>query len=533
MRHRDNSTSAAVLSTVALLLCCALNADAGSPHDPAKTATIYVHGFDPDGANHVGVYGDHSFDALLDDVAGLVGLPTINQGGGVLNANVLAATTYYGDTPPRYYTAEDVADLQAVTAQYGGGIPRYAMIVAKYAEYVMDLSGAQQVNIVSASMGSFVSRWLIEKNVEGLAGQGRIARWLTLEGVVCGNWAASQNELVDLFELFQTPTIDVEQMDYNWIEANLHSPRTEADNVLYSNILVGQTASTRDTANNGGLTTLMILYGQFQPNDGVQGAFDAFFHSMTAPSRLEGLPPALSYHHVNHYEVIDHVPVWINAATFLTQRKRVTVTMTRVQVNDISEPDDFFFDFTPAEIVFESWVYSPAAGARWGVSGPMSARHVDGASSPIYYYNDNGETQFPNHIVFDDLLLEEETELALDLSAVEIDWDARYGVFEPLPREYDELGGGSITVPVTGPGTYTFVSRNWNADFAVSVYDYPFPIGVILADLDNDGVVDAADLLLLLGAWGPCDDCDDCEADFDDDCIVGTPDLLRLLGDWG
>ena len=55
----------------------------------------------------------------------------------------------------------------------------------------------------------------------------------------------------------------------------------------------------------------------------------------------------------------------------------------------------------------------------------------------------------------------------------------------------------------------------------------------ILGDIDGDGIVGTGDLLLLLGAWGPCDDCNDCAADLDNDCSVGTGDLLLLLGNWG
>jgi len=49
-------------------------------------------------------------------------------------------------------------------------------------------------------------------------------------------------------------------------------------------------------------------------------------------------------------------------------------------------------------------------------------------------------------------------------------------------------------------------------------------------DLDDDGRVDFDDLLLLLGAWGPCPD--DCRPDINDDGHVGFPDLLLLLANW-
>jgi len=51
-------------------------------------------------------------------------------------------------------------------------------------------------------------------------------------------------------------------------------------------------------------------------------------------------------------------------------------------------------------------------------------------------------------------------------------------------------------------------------------------------DLDGDDVVGVSDLLILLGAWGACDNPDDCPADFDEDGTVGVSDLLTLLGNW-
>ena len=60
-----------------------------------------------------------------------------------------------------------------------------------------------------------------------------------------------------------------------------------------------------------------------------------------------------------------------------------------------------------------------------------------------------------------------------------------------------------------------------------------FNVGGVLGDLDGDGSVGTSDLLILLAAWGPCDDCGNCPADLDGDCSVGTSDLLILLSNWG
>lgn len=51
-------------------------------------------------------------------------------------------------------------------------------------------------------------------------------------------------------------------------------------------------------------------------------------------------------------------------------------------------------------------------------------------------------------------------------------------------------------------------------------------------DINQDGSVNAADLSILLAAWGACSDCDGCPADLNGDCLVGAPDLSLLLAAW-
>jgi len=63
---------------------------------------------------------------------------------------------------------------------------------------------------------------------------------------------------------------------------------------------------------------------------------------------------------------------------------------------------------------------------------------------------------------------------------------------------------------------------------AVTEFDVAVP-----GDLDGDGSVGVNDLLQLLGAWGDCDDPDNCPEDLDGDGAVGVNDLLTLLGNWG
>lgn len=52
-------------------------------------------------------------------------------------------------------------------------------------------------------------------------------------------------------------------------------------------------------------------------------------------------------------------------------------------------------------------------------------------------------------------------------------------------------------------------------------------------DVNGDGVVNSADLGLLLGAWGACPQPGACPADLTGDSVVNSADLAALLGAWG
>lgn len=53
-----------------------------------------------------------------------------------------------------------------------------------------------------------------------------------------------------------------------------------------------------------------------------------------------------------------------------------------------------------------------------------------------------------------------------------------------------------------------------------------------VADFNRDGAINGADITTILGAWGPCAQCGQCEADLNSDCTVDGGDIAFVLGFW-
>lgn len=89
--------------------------------------------------------------------------------------------------------------------------------------------------------------------------------------------------------------------------------------------------------------------------------------------------------------------------------------------------------------------------------------------------------------------------------------------------------------PVTHSGLLGTEMLDFDGDFIVGPSDVAAfsaaygKAGLRWSDLTGDGHVDAADLAVLLGAWGSAD----CQKDLNGDGAITAADLSILLGDWG
>jgi hypothetical protein len=69
-----------------------------------------------------------------------------------------------------------------------------------------------------------------------------------------------------------------------------------------------------------------------------------------------------------------------------------------------------------------------------------------------------------------------------------------------------------------------------NPGFEFSEANLEFHVTVVSdGDVDGNGVVNTADILAVIGAWGYCDTCME---DLDGDGIVGVSDVLLVIGSW-
>ena len=457
-------TSPCISLLVILSFLIARLASAAGVAPPAETATIVVTGFSSSGASSTGAFGVDVTDATVTDLAATIGRTTGWQT--PLAADQVAVCEYYGSVPPAYYTAQDLADLQAVQTQFGGGVPRYALIMSKFAREVMRRSGAKQVNIIGVSFGGLISRYMVEKDVEGLVSAGKVASWISIEGVVAGNWLASQSNssLEDLLrEAGDISTKDIEHMNYDWLETNLHNPSTEADNPLLGTLPIHFWLATDDNVNNRALT---VASGK--PNDGVVLLRDGFLHDLTAQSQYLGLRPTLSSIHATHEGTKTHEGIRVGVAAQIMGRRRAKVVLREVRVtNDHESSGD-----APAEIVFGARVYSPQGQTLYGVTEPMHELRHDDTNVAVFEVTE-GTSRTLNQVWFDNIILPDETQLLLRSNVDEIDFDTLYGISENLLDPVEGLTDANLTISTTTPGSYEIVTADWRGIVDVTFTDYP------------------------------------------------------------
>ncbi len=428
---------------------------------PDKVATVVVHGFDPSGARTNGMFGADLSKGYVTQLANTLGLPT----GDIAPTapNQIAYSTYYGDQHPPYYTAQDITEVDAA----GNGVPRYALIMAKYIEHVVQRSGAEQANIYAISFGGLISRYMIEKDLEGLASSGKIARWIVIEGLIAGNHGATNGG--DIFEEFyddfyDAPSIDVEHMEYEWVRNHINDPRKTSSSPFLGQFPVHIWLASDDDFNEHFITLLSE-----KANDGVQLIEDSQFENLPPQCLYLGLEPTLSTMHTNHESTKDYEGLRAGIGAQIFGRKRVTIILEEVRAREEFDGDGSGGN---GEYVFGVRVFSPQAQVLYNITNPIHQVRADDASIP-YVEMEQDTSVTVNLKWFDDLVQPNETELRLESNVEEVDGDLIYGIDEEPGEVYEEMDDITQVVSVVTPGRYTLETDEWRALINVHITEYP------------------------------------------------------------
>lgn len=156
--------------------------------------------------------------------------------------------------------------------------------------------------------------------------------------------------------------------------------------------------------------------------------------------------------------------------------------------------------------------------------GPFTAKLADGSTLTYYWYK---FIEQPSIQYFAWQWSESErAQLQSTVESIHKEWNTTTDYIPP-PRDGKglvSLDPAMIVQPPAGceVGWVPFVI----SQTATPVCNHP-------ADINGDGVVDTADLAILLSNWGPCKAGVDCKADLNCDGVVNVDDLAILMAQWG
>lgn len=435
-------------------------------YNPDTTIIVYVHGFDAEGWNSSWLAGDDTTNnvcGLWNDVntlAAVMGRPTWLQN--PTAPNVVCGATYYGSTLPAWYSAQDVAEDNALN---GTQVPQYALRIAKYIRYCLNRAPqATSAHIISASFGTEITRYLIEHNLLNLCGDGKISRWSPVVGVLRGNWMASSGNLTTLARILGiegSDNPDLTKMSYSWVNANI-SANTTLNSPHFGPILINQFTATAD--GDGQLTAI-----NNNPNDSVNMLSDQHFAGYTTTAALHPatdgtlLMPGVAWFRNTHTGIRNNTALWAGLAAAAQGNKRVSIRLSRFKALVTGDS----WPYGKGEWVYSATVVSPRSAVLYGNTQPVSDFAWEDGVSPKHSLAAN-ETIYPNTLLFDMIIPPGETQLHLTFRVAEL--DNMYKFYEVVEFSGNTaMGTFTVTIPTTQDGTITVSNGNLEADLTTTI----------------------------------------------------------------
>ncbi len=418
--------------------------------DDPKTLTVWVHGF---GLNAFGsldkiVYGSErgcsQFLKFLGDYG--EARPCADTPEGAASPIQWTAPEYYGGVPAPWLTPADIAELDAFPYDGADALERYSRIVAKFIRWKLASTGATSVNLACHSMGCLITRVVLERDIEGLVSQGRIARWFTFSGALAGARFA---------RLYDNPTVKqyadlvgMSQADYVILNPDFvvdrgawydHKP-FEGNSPNYHRIFVQHLGGTSPHMSTlGGLSLADVVNPTVAPDDGVLFTQDMYFHSqapggsfVVASGAAE--PSSMAFTNQQHVDMTYADTTGMLGAAALFHRRKVVVTLSEVSViHDL----EGFPDMAPADVALEAEVRYPYVLATFGKDVMATEMKVAQRSAPEWPQAE-GTVQDPGVTIFGGPVFDAMQTIQLDLRLVEVDNYPTAGIVE-IPFKGPEL----------------------------------------------------------------------------------------------
>lgn len=430
----------------------------GKNLDPAHTLFVEVRGFTferyedfPDT-----VYGAVSSGSRLSEtVRELTGRPD----GRIFpfEPNQVVEVEYYGGVPADWMSSEDVADIERFPYASALALQRYALIVAKFLRYRVESTGAEHVGVFCHSMGCHLTRYLIENDLEGLASDQLISRWVTNAGVLAG---------ARLAQLYDNPTVrevgnDIGINTYDFV--HMHPDYVQevsaswdhdiyaADNPLFRGVYVHHLAAAKEELTESiglPLSLLALDNPDREPNDGIVFVADMHFHRQELANRVQALGgerllPSTSYLFIDHLAVGRAREAGLVMAAGLTGDRQVTVRLKQLRLLDDLEGEGSWdlddLGVSPAELVAES---------RIDYEGLVfhETRLADRTREP--HIVEEGELYVADEVLFRGPVLPQQDMLSLTVRLLEVDLYRRFGVVENVLNRDRVFIEESLELPI-------------------------------------------------------------------------------------
>ena len=449
-------------------------------YDDPKTITIWLHGF----TNHTAaslkntVYGAVTGPGDLAGATKAFGVPTPDGSDPNFDTapNQLVGVEYYGAVPPAWMSQQDIAEVEQYPYLGGAtGLQRYSLIVAKFIRWRMAHTGATHVNIACHSMGCLLARFVIENDLEHLASQSVIARWVTSAGVVAGaqlallygnpkvQMTADQIGLaVDDFAAMNPANVQLYAASY---DHKLY----EGNNPLFGGILIHHVGATDPrVAAAANLQLLNLDNPMQQPNDGIMFTFDEMFASQSAAASVktpsgEIVSATHSFIHVQHQDSPAGGDFQTQLVAALFHRRKVFVTLDSINLkkdHELSLSTPLEVGLPPAEVVAETRVdYNSYSQGKANLLSLVDDDELAYWSPPMFQQTIN-TTLTPHQVLYEGPIFDDQTSLHLKLILTETDFYVRYGTQESLGPLTDkqllsfegDLPLSEGTIPASGDG---------------------------------------------------------------------------------